>query len=65
MLLSIQGKESIHGVDQPETDDVIGCQELNKNSKPKVVVEKVVMPWRAVFNDGSYDVLKYRSNIVK
>ena len=46
-------------VDRPEPNDVSGCQEFAKNSESKVVVEEVVMPGRAVINDGTYDVLKY------
>ena len=42
-----------------EPTDVKGCQEFAKNSESKVVVEEVVMPRRAVINDGAYDVLKY------
>jgi len=45
--------------DHPEPTDVNGCQEFAKNSESKEVVEEVVMPGRAVINDGAYDVLKY------
>ena len=46
-------------VDHPEPTDVNGCQEFAKNSESKEVVEEVVMPGRAVINDGAYDLPKY------
>ena len=43
-------------VEHPERNGVNGCQDRAKNSESKVVVEEVVMPGRAVINDGTYDV---------